>query len=371
MTGKHKYQSAAKNLRRACLSLAFLIGLLGLSPAYGADDDLYQTSAKRRAVGAVSVYFENDIFYNTDEYYTNAVKVRFISPSLKSLADNDISHDFFDGLMDSVQRIRQREGMQYNVSFGFGQSLYTPRDTQIKELQVNDRPYAAHLYGFFGLHVKEPQLLDTYELSLGIVGPGALGRQTQNTIHRIKGVDTAKGWTNQLRNEPTLGLSWTRNYRLLPNGEGPGWNWNVLPYHSITLGNALTQAAVGTEMRFGYNLPRSFGTSQIKPGSGVTAPSDNPWEACSEPDWNFYFFVGAEGRAVARNIFLDGNSWKSSHSIKKEPFVGELNAGLAVTINGVTISYNHVYLTKEFKKQPTKKQEYGSINITIPFDINL
>ena len=356
-------------MKRVLISLILLTGLLGSTPVRGADEPAYAEPPKK-AIGAVSIYLENDIFYNTDEYYTNAVKLRFISPSLSSLAENGISPDFFDGLMDSVERIRRSPAMQYNVSFGFGQSLYTPRDTQTKELQVNDRPYAAHLYAFFGLHVKEPQLMDTYELSLGIVGPGALGRQTQNTVHRIKGVDTAKGWSNQLRNEPALGLSWTRNYRFLPNGEGPGWNWNILPYHSITVGNVLTQAAIGTEVRFGYNLPRSFGTSQIKAGSSVNAPSDSPWETGYDPDWNIYFFAGAEGRAVARNIFLDGNTWKSSHSTKKEPWVGELNAGIAVTINGVTVSYNHVYLTKEFKKQPTRKQQYGSINVTIPFDVD-
>ena len=357
-------------MKAILLPLILLTCLLDFQPAYGADDGTYGPPSKR-AVGAVSIYFENDIFYNTDEYYTNAVKLRFISPSLESLAENGISPDCFDGLMDAVQRLRQSEAMQYNVSFGIGHSIYTPRDTEAKELQVNDRPYAAHLYGFLGLHVKEPRLMDTYELSFGMIGPAAIGRQVQNTVHRIKGVETSKGWKNQLRNEPALSLSWTRNYRLLPNGDSPGWNWNVLPYHSLTVGNVLTQASVGSEMRFGYNLPRSFGTSQIKPGSSVNAPSDSAWEAAQDPDWGFYFFVGAEGRAVARNIFLDGNTWSSSHSIKKEPLVGELNGGLALTINGITVSYNHVYLTKEFKKQPSKKQEYGSINITIPFDVDL
>jgi len=350
------------------LPLLLLFCVLGSTPAHSADGSF--NTPEKRAVGAVSIYFENDIFYNTDEYYTNAVKLRFISPSLASLAENGISPDFFDGLMDAVQRLRQSDAMQYNVSAGVGQSLYTPRDTQAEGLQVDDRPYAAHLYAFFGLHVKEPRLMDTYELSLGVVGPGALGRQTQNTVHKLKKVDTAKGWKNQLHNEPALTLSWTRNYRFTPDGDSLGWNWNILPYHSLTIGNVLTQAAVGTEMRFGYNLPRNFGTSQIKPGSSVNAPSDSTWEAAHDPEWGWYFFVGAEGRAVARNIFLDGNTWRSSHSVKKEPLVGEINAGLALIIRGVTVSYNHVYLTKEFKKQPSKKQEYGSITLTIPFDVD-
>ena len=355
-------------MRAIWFSAIFLLCILRFSPAYGEDGNISALSDKR-AVGAVSLYLENDIFYNTDEYYTNAVKLRLISPSLESLAENNMLPDHLDGLMEAVERLRRTEAMQYNVSAGIGQSLYTPQDTQAKELQTNDRPYAAHLYAFLGLHVKEPSLMDTYELSFGVVGPAALGRQTQNTVHRIKGVDTAKGWKHQLHNEPALSLSWTRNYRITPDDDAWGWNWNVLPYHSLTVGNVLTQAAVGTEMRFGYNIPRTFGTSQIKPGSSVSAPSDSKLDAANEPDWGFYLFVGAEGRAVARNIFLDGNTWRSSHSTKKEPLVGELNAGIGLTIKGVNISYNHVYLTKEFKKQPSKKQEYGSINVTIPFDI--
>jgi hypothetical protein len=352
------------------LALALLFCLAGPGAAFG-QAGLPDQRPERRPVGALSLYFENDIFYNTDEYYTNAVKLRFISPSLASLAENDIAPDFFDGLMDAVQHIRQKEAMQYNVSFGFGQSLYTPGDTQVTTLQRDDRPYAAHLYAFLGLHVKEPDLMDSYEFSLGLVGPGALGRRTQNTVHRIKGVDTAKGWEHQLRNEPALSLSWTRNYRFVPDKADRGWAWNILPYHSLTLGNVLTQAAVGAELRFGYNVPRTFGTSQIKPGSSVDAPSDSPWSSgADDQDWGFYVFAGAEGRAVARNIFLDGNTWKSSHRVKKEPFVGELNAGLALVVNGVTVSFTQVYLTREFKKQPTKKQVYGSITVTVPFDVD-
>lgn len=357
-------------MRAVWAPLLMIFILAALRPALLAAEGETDLKTPKRAVGAVSVYFENDIFYNTDEYYTNAVKLRFISPSLQSLAENGMLSDHLDGLMEAVQKIRRTEVMQYNVSAGIGQSLYTPRDTQTKSLQRDDRPYAAHLYGFLGLHVKEPHLMDTYELSLGMVGPAALGRQTQNTVHRIKGVDTAKGWKNQLRNEPAAALSWTRNYRITADDDTQGWNWNLLPYHSLTVGNVLTQAALGTEVRFGYNLPRTFGTSQIKPGSSVHAPSDSSLPSAADPGWGFYLFLGAEGRAVARNIFLDGNTWKDSHSVEKKPFVGELNGGFGVTINGINVSYNHVYLTREFKKQPKKKQEYGSINITIPFDVD-
>lgn len=49
----------------------------------------------------------------------------------------------------------------------------------------------------------------------------------------------------------------------------------------------------------------------------------------STGSWNL--FVSVEGRAVVRNIFLDGNSWVESHGVDKRPFVGELGYGLSYT----------------------------------------
>ena len=82
--------------------------------------------------------------------------------------------------------------------------------------------------------------------------------------------------------------------------------------------------------------------------------------------WGFYVFAGGEGRAVAHNIFLDGNTWGDSHSVAKNPFVGELSFGAAVTINSLQIAYRHVYLTEEFKKQKGA-QNFGSISLVLPF----
>ena len=137
--------------------------------------------------------------------------------------------------------------------------------------------------------------------------------------------------------------------------------------HSLTVGNVRTQAAVGTEVRFGYNLPRDFGSSSIRPGSGVDAPTDNPSLMRQTSDWGLYVFAGTEGRAVAHNIFLDGNTWKDSHHIAKEHFVGEINGGVALLLGDVRITYSHVYITKEFKAQQGGGQNFGSIALTIPF----
>ena len=54
-------------------------------------------------------------------------------------------------------------------------------------------------------------------LSVGVVGPSALGEFTQNAWHDVIHVPHANGWANQLHDEPGLQLSWERRYRT--------WQW--------------------------------------------------------------------------------------------------------------------------------------------------
>ena len=324
-------------------------------------------AASGPSIATVVMYFENDLFYNTDKYYTNAVQIRAISPPLQSLADNKIFGDAMDDLLKQAEHM-QNKTLQYNVSIGFGQQIYTPKDTDSRELQENDRPYAGYMYGLVALHAKQQHMMDTAELAFGMVGPSALGRTAQNGVHRMRDLPLANGWQHQLRDEPTLMATWTRNYRLNSDAVNTGWAWDALPYHSLTAGNVLTQAALGTELRWGWNLPGSFATSQIRPGSGIDAPTTgllSP-KVAGAPTWGWYMFGGSEGKAVAHNIFLDGNTWKDSHSIDKRPLVADLNLGMAVIYEGMRFSYNHVYRTKEFYEQKDG-QNFGSMTMSLPF----
>lgn len=350
-------------MRRVLFNGFLLLALCFAQPAHAAEED----AGTQKTRGKLVLYFENDLFYDTDKYYTNAVQARYITPPLRSLSDSGGFSGAFDGLIDESEKQQHPGTTQYNISFGVGQALFTPKDTDTSALQKNDRPYAAHLYGFVALHAKQAMVMDTAELTLGIVGPSAQGETAQNEVHRLRGMEIARGWHNQLRDEPTLMLTWTRNYRLNENAGAVGWGWDILPYHSLTAGNLLTQAAVGTELRYGWNLPRDFSTSIIRPGSGVDAPTDNPALQRKSDEWGWYLFAGTEGRAIARNMFLDGNTWRSSHHVTKNNFVADFNVGLAFIVNGMRIAYNHVYVTEEFEKQKGGGQNYGSITMTIPF----
>jgi len=52
-------------------------------------------------------------------------------------------------------------------------------------------------------------------------------------------------------------------------------------------------------------------------------------------DFGWYVFAGAEGRVVAHNIFLDGNSFATSQSVPKKTLVADFQIGAAIILYGV------------------------------------
>jgi lipid A 3-O-deacylase len=68
-------------------------------------------------------------------------------------------------------------------------------------------------------------------------------------------------------------------------------------------------------------------------------------------------------RLVAHDIFLDGNTFRNSHSVEKEPVVSDLSTGVAFTVSRWKYSIAHVYRTKEFDQQD-HAQSYGSLTLS-------
>ncbi len=309
------------------------------------------------------IYFENDIFANTDEYYTNAVKLTWLTKNIDRY--EEVLPSWSNQTTDSIPMVRQstpEEGAAHNIGFSLGHNIYTPENTQKESLIEEDRPYAGWLYGSIALHRKKPRSLNTFELTLGIVGPSAYGEDTQNTVHEYSDSPTAKGWDNELRDEPGVMLSWQQSLKPLILDRDRA-RFDFIPNYGLTLGNVFTYANLGGEARLGINVPDDFGTSLISPGSNLSSPM-NPAEILS--DFGFHVFIGAEGRAVLQNIFLDGNTWKDSHSVDKKHFVADLYAGLALTYGRFRLAYTHVFRTREFDNQDDG-QQFGSVNISYSF----
>ena len=310
---------------------------------------------------------ENDYFAGTDEQYTNGVKLIWISADLKKYAEDERLPDFAVSYLKRLPFVNE-PGQQYNVALSLGQNMYVPHNTHTAAPQPNDRPYAGWSYMSLALHAKTANQLDSFETSLGVVGPSALAGETQNNYHSIMGFKRVEGWRNQIHDEPGLILSWQRTLRAARLDLGHDVSWDVLPHGRVTVGNVQTHAAAGFETRIGYRLPWDFGTSLIQPGGGVSAPAD-PDDTRLRQDATFFglhFFAGAEGRAVGRNIFLDGNTWEKSPHVSKKLMVADLMAGVGLVLGKVKLTYTHVYRTEEFDGQDGP-QKFGSVSLSMTF----
>ncbi len=244
-------------------------------------------------------------------------------------------------------------------SIGLGQSFFTPEDTRLRDPDPTDRPYAGHLFVELGLDRRTASTLDRFALQAGVVGPAALGRGVQSAFHQVIGDREARGWNFQLQDEPVANLHWERTWRF-PLGTLPGaLETDLLPSVALDAGTVLVAASGGARVRLGRGLMQDFGPARIRP-----ALADTPAPVGEGFGW--YVFAGAGGRLVGRDIFLDGNTFRDSRSIDREPGVGEFEAGAAVFWRNVRLSYTGVLRSREFEGQGAA-QLFGALSLSVGF----
>lgn len=249
-----------------------------------------------------------------------------------------------------------------SVSFSIGQNIYTPDDITISAPQPTERPWAAWLYTTMGLSSLTDNHIDDVSATIGVVGPMALGRQAQTNVHRIIGVNKPRGWDNQIKNEPGLVLSWRRRWPSLWENDYYGFLFTVMPDIGASIGNIYTFAETGVTFRISPEANRWQDTpTQIQPSIPGTGYFETQREGLG-----WYLFGGMQGRAIARNIFLDGNTFRDSASVDKKPLVFDANAGIALTYGNARLSYTAVYRTREFYGQ-NKNALYAGVSLGFKF----
>ena len=303
----------------------------------------------------VTIAVENDSIGGggTDQNYTSGVRLSYF----------DINADLPEWARSAAKPIPDFDiNHTTSVYYSLGQNLYTPEDITSEVQADDDRPWAAWAYGSVGLSTLTENHNDIVEVSLGVVGPEALGKQTQEVVHELIGSPDPEGWDNQLDFEPGIVLSWERRWPQSVTADIGPLNFSAMPSAGVTLGNIYTHASAGLSFQL--------------------TPTEDIWQDAplrvrpSQPGTGFYnipksgfswqIFGGVDGRAVARNIFLDGNTFKDSHSVDKNIFVADANLGLGFTFDDVKLAYTVVYRTEEFDTQD-KGQVFGALSLSKRF----
>jgi hypothetical protein len=300
----------------------------------------------------ISLVGENDsLARNTDRYYTNGIRLGYAAPEGALPAP----FAFVDQAMARVfGQAQSRWG------FAVGQNMYTPRDLRLRNPDPRDRPYGGHLYGEVTLDRRTATYIDHFSLQIGLTGPSSLARDAQDATHTLLGNRQARGWGYQIRGEGTFNLGWERVGRMPVADLGNGFAIDAQPSFGLAGGTVAVYAQAGLRFRFGQGLERDFGPARISPAAFNTpAPIGE--------GFGWYVFAGVGGRAVARDLFLDGNAFRNTpRTVQHTPTVGDAELGAAIFWRNVRLSYTQDWRTREFQHQP-KGFRFGSLSLSVAF----
>ncbi len=313
-------------------------------------------TAEEAPSGYWTLQLENDVWGSGDDrFYTHGTEFAYTRTGAPP------------GWLDTIAGWIPLFERSDEVATGYtlGQKIFTPEDTESRALVADDRPYAGWLFASAGVgsriaRSERAEVINGVEVTLGMVGPSAHSDDIQRAYHELIGVAVPRGWDHQLHDEPGFVVSYLRKWRYFPDLEGPR-QLEVSPHLGAAVGNIYTYASAGLMVRWGSNLRTDIGPPNIRPGF----PGAGFFQTGPKPNW--YLFGGVEGRAVARDIFLDGNTFRDSHRVSREPFVGDVQFGVAVHVKRTRIALSNVYRTREFKGQD-EPARYGAVSITVYVD---
>jgi lipid A 3-O-deacylase len=329
-------------------------------------------AAEADDVGRITVSEDNDFFAsNDDRHYTQGARVSYLSGAVTPNGFWDAPYRGLNDLLPIFEGGDYKRKYDYTV---IGQSIFTPKNLITDRPLYRDRPYAGWLYTGVGLlqqthHQDEgPYLshdtLEDAEILGGIVGPGAFANVTQNDFHQFIGVTSTRGWQNQLHNEPGLVLNYVRKWRFDKPLIG-NFGVDAIPEVGGTAGNVYTYAETGGMVRMGQNLAADYGPSRIQPSLSGTSWFDKT-EMTSPTGW--YFFAGLQGRAVERNIFLDGNTVADSLYVNKKPLVADFTGGASLFWTDlVRLDLVYTERTKEFYGPQATQDKFGGFDVAFRF----
>ena len=279
------------------------LALLALDDARAADDAQWYMQV------------DNDIAFTTDRWYTSGVRIAR-------------SH---------------RSGDAQRIEWGLVQEIYTPNTNRFNPV---DRPYVARLFLSGARHDYTPDGHRTIELTAGVRGPSALGRQSQEVVHHFVPAPH-EDWTRQLPDRLDVQAIAVQS-RAIDGGQGPR---GVLHYGAV-LGTIVTHAHAGVEVRVGQPIECPALRFAATPPLAIA----NGWSA----------FAGASGRWVLRNTLLAGSNDPTVSEVSRNPVVGRLAAGLAWANAWGVVTFTITQDSREFKTQ-REMQRFGILSLHLSF----
>lgn len=267
--------------------------------------------------------YENDVFNQTDKYYTQGIRAEVSHPLMKKLP-----------LYKPVDEPRNQ------VGFAIEHDVYTPVTiTYPGLLPYGTRPYAACLLAnvFMATHDSARRQTITLGVSIGVIGPAAGGAEMQTAIHRAIGSDRPKGWQYQIANDLAL------NYEL---------SWHRQTVHTRFFGISLS--ATG---RAGTLNTRA--TAYMSFTAGLLPQPSRPF--------SLYTYASPTINAIGYDATLQGGIFN-----RTSPYIvyaGDISritygyrAGIICNLRHIQLEYATTYLSKEYATGESHRWGRGAVS---------
>lgn len=295
-----------------------------------------------------SFSFDNDIFVGTDGGYTNGLYVSWYDLPDSTLSPQETPWQyrlqmFLTGADDRGEAV---------FTTNFGQSMITPTDIGRPVPDEDDIPYAGVLFWQGSVLFGRGEVTDFATLFLGIVGPLALAEEAQTLIHSITGSDEPMGWDFQLHNEPLLGVRYGRFWQSVHRSIG-NVEYDIVTGAQGGIGNFISSVEADIYFRVGAKLDSSYSLLALSSGREI-----NP----TAHSGGWFVYAGAIGQYVFNNVLFDGNTFRDSPSVSREPWVNAYTAGVASSTRewGISFSYTN---SGGVHTDDIGRTEFGSLTI--------
>lgn len=308
--------------------------------------------------------FDNDVFFNKDNQISSGwsfQKHSAVAGSWDALQDVP---GFVKHWGEKIPTLT-KEGLVYRAGIAIGQIMQTPDDLSRTDLIEDDVPYAGALTLQATWYSFNNNEFRGFELTAGIVGSPSMARQTQEMIHHLIDSEDPKGWDNQLGIEPVINLNYMRKYKIWRRGNTASFSVDTALTGNIGLGNLFTQASTALEIRFGYNMPQGF--IYVPDPIGFSVHHMATLKPANSRFGSFYVTLVLNSSVFVHNIFLDGNTFRDSHSVDKKPVVGLAVVGLHYEGKNWGVHFNMMASSDNMdtSKAPAAegRERLGAINI--------
>ena len=289
----------------------------------------FSSAAQRREIG---ITLENDLFTSSvsDKYYTNGIEFFF----------RKLDGDSTASATKKTSEIR------------IGQHIFNPQTVKAENPNVHDRPFAGYLFGRYAKSwfYRNKSVLKT-GATVGLIGPSALGEETQRGLHSLLGYKEVKGWEYQICDLYVFQADVFYSRQLL-NSKNADLHWNG----SATFGTAFSHFKMNFTSRIAL-LPLLDIDESALYGASVNGNAEIKVR-------EFYFYISPGYQYQQRDASIEGKG-KNDESPITFPLVHHRfqgKAGFVYRKESLLLSYSFVYQTREVVNRVNSGHFFGSIS---------